>query len=162
MPWVTEREQWISWNRKRVRTGEGSQNATQEISVTAVQWNKMRPQQPSTHHHIKNSRCLQWMSAFQAEILEKIRRSSGCCPSSLREVAQENTKERPHQLTDRMHVLDLPPELQLPLTPPVGGQRASLNAQHHSPPDMCCFWSPAKRECSCHSNCFQKKCLSGK
>lgn len=83
---------------ERVWTAEGGLDTRKDASVPAVQQQEVRTRQPSNHHGIKNSCCLQRMSAFRAEILKKIRCSSGYCPSPLREVAQKKTKERPHQL----------------------------------------------------------------
>lgn len=124
---ILHRSTGRSWNQIGPNWGMsqgGSLNTQKETGVTAVQWNKMMPQQPSNHHHIKNSWCLQWMSAFQAEILKKIKRSSGYCPSNGGKWLRK-TKEKPHQLDRQDARVWSPHKLELPLIPSVWGQRTS-------------------------------------
>lgn len=144
---------------------ERNLNTMKETSVTAVQRSEMRPEQPSDHHHVKNSWCLQWMSAFQAEILKKIKCSSGYCPGSLKEVAQKSTKERPHQLDRQDAHIWSPLQAGGTLILSVWGQRASPHhweSQSTRPSFLLLEASKQRMQLPVHFNCSQGKCFSSK
>lgn len=93
------------------------------------------PQQPSYQRHIKNSWCLEWMSAFQAEILKKIKCSSGYCPSNWGKWLRKTQKKGYISSTDRMHMFDLLINWNYPWFLPSKAKQPHLTRENPTRPD---------------------------